>query len=124
MTAAHCWSKAAIRRLQLEKKEESEASSRKRAPGPRQGAAQALIPQSQMENKRESAWFFFFLSLFPSLSPFVFLLVLPHSGVFSLFAGSLLVPLQLSLLSPPPVPPAGHNDDEEDDHSSDAASDG
>jgi len=50
-------------------------------------------------------------------------LALPHSGVFSLFAGSLFTFLWVSLSLPPFAPPAGKNDDEEDDDSSDTASD-
>lgn len=64
-----------------------------------------------------------FLSLSPSSSPSVFLSVLPRSRVFSLFAGSLLAPFQLSL-SPLPAPPAGQDDDEEEDHKGDTAPDG
>lgn len=65
------------------------------------------------------------LSVPLSSSPSVCLSVLPRSGVFSLFAGSLLVPFQLSLsLSPPPAPPAGQDDDEEDDYARDPAPDG
>ena len=64
-----------------------------------------------------------FLSLSPSSSPSVRLLVLPRGGVFSLFAGSLHVLLQLSL-SPPLAAPARPNDDEEEDHDEYPAQDG
>lgn len=57
-----------------------------------------------------------FLSLAISSAPFVFLLVLPHGGVFSVFTGSLLVPFPLSLCLLL-ASPAGQDDDEEDDHS-------
>lgn len=122
MTAAHYWSKSGIQRLQLERKEESEASSRKRAPGPKKEHHMPWSPESDGERERKCA-ILLFLSQSPSSSPSVFLLVLPHSRVFSFFARSLFVPLHRPL-SPLPAPPAGHDDNEEDDHRSDAASDG
>lgn len=79
-------------------------------------------PETDGERERKCV-ILLFLSLSPSSSPSVLVLVLPRGGVFSLFAGSLLVPFQLHL-RPLLAPPAGQNDDEEDDHSGDAAPDG
>lgn len=98
-----------------------ETSSRKREPGPKKEHHMPRSPESDRERERKCA-ILLFLSLPPSSSPSVSLLVLPRSGVFSLFAGSLLIPFMP--LSPPLAPPAGHDDDEEDDHGSDTASDG
>lgn len=100
----------------------SETSSRKRAPDPKRRLHMPRSPELDGERERKCR-ILRFLSLSPSSSLSVFLLVLPRSGVFSLFAGSLLVPFPLSL-SPLLAPPAGQNDDEEDDHSGDTASDG
>lgn len=100
----------------------SETSSKKRAPGPKKEHHMPRYPELDGERERKCV-ILLFLSLSPSSSPSVSLLVLPHSGVFSLFAGSLLVPFPLSL-TPLLAPPAGQYDDEEDDHGGDTAPDG
>lgn len=122
MTAALYRSKCGIQRLHLERKKESEVSSRKRAPGPKQEHRTPWSPEWDGEWERKCV-ILLFLSLSPFSSSSVFLSVLPRSGVFSLFAGSLLVPFELSL-SPLPAPPAGHDDDEDYDHNCDTATDG
>lgn len=100
----------------------SEASSRKKAPGPKKERHMTRSPELDGERERKCV-ILLFLSLSPTSSPSASLLVLPRSGVFSLFAGSLLIPFQLPL-SPFLAPPAGQNDDEEEDHSGNTAPDG
>lgn len=93
-------------------------SSAERVKGPRKPDP----PQSDGEQERKSTILPVPLSITLLPSPAMFLLALPHGGIFSLFARSFHFPFPPWSL--PLAPPARHDDDEEENHDGNPSADG
>lgn len=98
--------------------EEREAPSRERA---QEGAQQALIPRVSHGEREKVCESSAPLSVPRFICNMSF--VLPRSGVFPHFAGSLFIAFQLPLSVFSLASPAGHDDYEEKDHNGDTTSD-